>query len=89
MPIGRTPGHLSSGTSMLLLYASNEVLGNNSVAILEASFATVFRNLIRALSFEVRSLLHWQESRLQGPCDTFDLELLFHLRYYRFCQRMV
>ena len=71
IPIGCTPGHLSSEISLLLLCASNEVLGNISVAILYACFDTVFRRLIEALSNGVRSLLHWQESRPECPCDPF------------------
>ena len=34
IPMGRATGQLSSGISLLLLYASIEVLGNTSVAIL-------------------------------------------------------
>ena len=69
--IGRTPGHLSNGISLLLLYASNEVQCNTSAAILLANFANVSRSLIETLPNEVRNLLQRQESQPEGPCDPF------------------
>ena len=64
-PMGRTPGHLSSGIKLELLYASRK--HNSCVAIKIVNFANDLQMSFDVDLNDVRMRLHSFESNPEGP----------------------